>query len=53
LICLAAIPLVIKAGMSLRRNHEESNTIIPAMSSTVKFSRLTGALLALSFLLSI
>jgi len=53
LICLAAIPLAIKAGMFLRRNHDDANTMIPAMSSTVKFSRLTGALLALSFLLSI
>jgi len=53
LICLIAIPLVIKADRHLRQNYEDINAIIPAMSLTVKFSRLTGALLALSFLLSI
>lgn len=50
LICLAAIPLIVRAGRHLRHNYEDANTIIPVMSSTAKFSRLTGALLALSFL---
>ena len=51
LICVAAIPLAVKAGISLRRNLGGDDTIIPAMSFAVKFSRLTGVLLALSFLL--
>jgi len=53
LICFAAVPLAIKAGRHLKSNYEDTGTIISAMSSTIKFSRLTGALLALSFLLSI
>jgi 1,4-dihydroxy-2-naphthoate octaprenyltransferase len=53
LICFAAVPLAIKAGMHLKNNYEDTSTIISAMSSTIKFSRLTGGLLALSFLLSI
>lgn len=51
LICLAAIPLAINADRKLKQNHDDVSTLIPAMSSTVKFSRLAGALLALSFIL--
>jgi 1,4-dihydroxy-2-naphthoate octaprenyltransferase len=51
LICFAAIPLSIRAGRILKRKHEDIHGLVPAMSSTVMFSRLAGALLALSFLI--
>lgn len=51
LICLAAVPLAINADRKLKQNHDDVSTLIPAMSSTVRFSRLAGALLALSFIL--
>lgn len=50
LICLVAIPLAIRAGSILRRSHDDIQALIPAMSSTVAFSRVAGALLVLSFL---
>lgn len=50
LMCMAALPFGINACRRLRATHEDSNVIIQAMGSTVKFSRLAGALLALSFL---
>jgi len=51
LICLAAIPLVIKAARTLKQSHEDANAIISVMGSTAKFSRFMGALLVLSFLI--
>ena len=53
LISLTALPLIIKAGRYLRHSHKDADAIVPAMSSTVKFSRLASSLPALSFLLSI
>lgn len=51
LICLAALPLAVRAGKMLRREHDDVQTLIPAMSSTVAFSRLAGALLVVSFVI--
>lgn len=51
LICLAAIPLAVRARSMLRREHDDVKAMIPAMSSTVAFSRIAGALLVISFLL--
>ena len=53
LICLAALPFAVRTGRILRRDHEDNAIMVPAMDSTVKFSRLAGALLALSFLIGI
>jgi 1,4-dihydroxy-2-naphthoate octaprenyltransferase len=51
LICFAVIPFSIRAGRILMREHDDIQGLVPAMSSTVMFSRLAGALLALSFLI--
>ena len=53
LIILATIPLIIKSGHKLKQNYEELTNLIPAMSSTLYFSRITGALLVVGFLLNI
>jgi 1,4-dihydroxy-2-naphthoate octaprenyltransferase len=50
-ICLAAVPLAIRAGRILKKEHDDVQVLVPAMSSAVTFSRLAGALLVLSFLI--
>lgn len=49
-ITLFSIPLVIKAGLGLRKNFDSVDELVPFMSSTLMFSRITGALFVLSFL---
>ena len=53
LIILATIPLIIKSGYKLKQNYEELTNLIPAMSSTLYFSRITGALLVVGFLVNV
>jgi 1,4-dihydroxy-2-naphthoate octaprenyltransferase len=50
LISLASIPFAAKSIMSLRKDHESVDGLVPAMASAVTYSRVTGFLLALSFL---
>ncbi|MEK6866665.1 MAG: prenyltransferase, partial [Thermoproteota archaeon] len=50
LITLFSIPLIVKAGLGLRKNFNSVNELIPSMSSTLMFSRITGVLFVLSFL---
>jgi len=50
LITLAGFPLMIKSGFGLRRHFNSVAALIPSMSSTLLFSRITGALFILSFL---
>ena len=49
-ITLFSIPLVIKAGIGLKKNFDSVDELVPFMSSTLMFSRITGALFVLSFL---
>ena len=49
-ITLFSIPLVIKAGLGLKKNFNSVDELVPFMSSTLMFSRITGALFVLSFL---
>jgi 1,4-dihydroxy-2-naphthoate polyprenyltransferase len=51
LISLASVPLAIKSVLQLRNKPEYIESIVPAMASAVMYSRITGVLLALSFLL--
>ncbi|MEK6831677.1 MAG: prenyltransferase [Thermoproteota archaeon] len=51
-ITLFSIPLVVRAGLGLKRNFNSVDKLIPSMSSTLMFSRITGALFVLSFLAS-
>ena len=50
LITLFSIPLMIKAGLGLKRNFNFVDELMPTMSLTLMFSRITGALFVLSFL---
>ena len=53
LISLLSFPLVIKSGLGLQKNYNSVNDLVPFMSSSLKFSRITGILFVLSFLISI
>ena len=53
LIILVTIPLIIKSGQKLKQNYDELTNLIPVMSSTLHFSRITGALLVVGFLVSV
>ena len=53
LITLGTIPMVIKSGQKLKHGYDELNKIIPVMSSTLVFSRLTGVLLVFGFVINI
>ena len=51
LITLFSIPLLIKSGLGLKRSFDDVEKLVPIMGSCVSYSRITGALLVLSFLL--
>jgi 1,4-dihydroxy-2-naphthoate octaprenyltransferase len=51
LITLFTIPLLMKSGLSLKQNFDDVDKIVPTMGSFVSYSRITGLLLVLSFLL--
>lgn len=51
LISFLSIPLVIKSGLGLKKNYDSVDRLIPFMSSTLMFSRVTGVLFVVSFLL--
>ena len=53
LIILVTIPLIIKSGQKLKQNYNELNKLVTIMSSTLLFSRITGVLLVIGFLLTI
>lgn len=52
LIILVTIPIIIKFGISLRQSFDDLGKLVPVMSSCVLYSRITGALLVVSFLLN-
>ena len=51
LISLISLPLIIKSGIGLQKNYDSVENLVPYMSSTLKFSRLTGILFVISFLI--
>jgi len=53
LITFLAIPLMIKSGLGLRKNFDSIENLVPFMSSTLLFSRITGALFVASFLIGL
>lgn len=53
LITLFTIPLMIKSGLGLRKNFDSIDNLVPFMSSTLMFSRITGVLFVASFLISL
>jgi 1,4-dihydroxy-2-naphthoate polyprenyltransferase len=52
IITLFSIPLMIKAGFGLKRNFNSISELVPSMSSTLLFSRITGTLFVISFLIN-
>ncbi len=53
LIILSTVPLIIRSGLKLKQNYDKLTNLIPVMSSTLYFSRITGALLVVGFLVNI
>jgi len=53
LISLGVVPLIIKAGLKLKQNFDNIQGLVPAMSSTITFSRITGALFVMGFILTL
>jgi len=53
LISLVVIPLIIKAGFSLKQNFDNIQGLVPAMSSTITFSRIAGTLFVIGFILTL
>ena len=53
LIILSTVPLIIKSGYRLKQNYDKLINLIPVMSSTLYFSRITGVLLVVGFLVNI
>ena len=51
LISFGSIPLSVKSILLLRKDIEDIEKIVPIMATTVTYSRITGFLLALSFVL--
>ena len=51
LISLMSFPLIIKSGIGLQKKYDSVENLVPYMSSTLKFSRLTGILFVISFLI--
>lgn len=51
LISFASVPFAIKSVLQLRKEPESTERIVPAMASAVTYSRITGFLLAMSFIL--
>ena len=51
LISLAMLPLIIKVGLRLQKNFDDIEEIVSLMSKTIIFSRITGVLFVISFLI--
>ncbi|MDH3276846.1 MAG: prenyltransferase [Nitrosopumilus sp.] len=53
LIALFPIPLVIMSGVGLRKNFQNQDLLLPSMSKTLMFSRLTGILFVIGILIGL
>jgi len=53
LMTLATIPMAVRAEISLKKNYEDTNRLVPVMERFVTFGRITGALFVVSFLVDI
>lgn len=53
LMSFATIPLMTKSGLSLRRYFDDEAKFVPVMKSTLLFSRITGSLFVIGFLVGI
>ena len=53
LIVFVGIPLMVKSGLGLKKNFDSVDNLIPFMSSTLMFSRISGSLLVIGFLIGL
>lgn len=53
LITLATIPMVVRSGVSLKKNYENLEKLVPVMRGFVTYGRITGALFVISFVLDL
>ena len=53
LITLATVPMAIRSGKSLMKNYENVEELVPVMQGFVTYSRITGALFVISFMIGI
>ena len=53
LIIFVGIPLMVKSGLGLKKNFDSVDNLIPFMSSTLMFSRISGFLLVIGFLIGL
>ncbi len=53
LIVFLSIPLMVKSGIGLKKNYDSVDNLVPFMSSTLMFSRITGVLFVASFLIGL
>ena len=53
LMTLVTIPMAVRAAISLKKNYEDTNRLVPVMERFVTFGRITGALFVVSFLVDI
>ena len=53
MISFLGIPLMIKSGLGLQKNYDSIENLIPFMSSTLMFGRITGALFIVGFLIKL
>lgn len=51
LISFCSLPLMIKSGLGLQKNYDLVTELVPYMSSTLMFGRITGALFIVGFLI--
>jgi 1,4-dihydroxy-2-naphthoate octaprenyltransferase len=53
LITFLSVPLIIKSGIGLNKNYDSVEELVPFMSSTLMFSRITGVLFVISILIGL
>jgi 1,4-dihydroxy-2-naphthoate octaprenyltransferase len=53
LIALAPAPLIVKAGLGLKKNYDDVELLFPYMSKTLKFSRISGSLFVIGILIGL
>ena len=52
-IVFIGIPLMVKSGLGLKKNFNSVDNLVPFMSSTLMFSRISGSLLVIGFLIGL
>ena len=52
-IVFIGIPLMVKSGLGLKKNFDSVDNLVPFMSSTLMFSRISGSLLVIGFLIGL